>query len=78
MANIFVGFYKQKLLARIEGTRYYVRYMDDTFCVFENNVEARVFYEAPNTLHPTFHYTCVKGKNGDLLVHDVLVHSAVF
>lgn len=45
MANIF-GFHEQELLAHIEESRYYVRYVDDTFCVLENEVETRAFHQA--------------------------------
>lgn len=37
MANIFV-FFQKDLFAHIEGFQYYVRYMDNTFCVIEVGV----------------------------------------
>lgn len=51
MANILVVFFKQILFAHIEGPNYYVTFMDDIFPMFENEVEAAVFYQSLNTLH---------------------------
>lgn len=61
------------MLAHIEGPRYYVRYVDDTFCVFENEIEAGAFCQALNTLHPPLHFTFEK-NNGVIPFLDILVH----
>lgn len=52
MANIFVFFFclfEQDLLPHFEEPTYYVSYINETFCVFENEVE--IFYQSLNTLH---------------------------
>lgn len=48
-------FYKQDLLARIKGPNYYVRYVENIFCMSVNVVEAKVFYQALNTLNLRLH-----------------------
>lgn len=58
MLNIFISFLgKICLLACIEGPKYNVRYVDDIFCVFENDVEAGCFNKTLKSLHPALHFT---------------------
>lgn len=50
IANIFVVFYEQDLISLINGLNYYVRYVDDIFCAFDN--KAGIFYQVLEALRP--------------------------
>lgn len=50
MPNIFVGFYEQKLFSIVCQSNWYVRYVDDTFYVFIDELEAKTFHEIVCTL----------------------------
>lgn len=41
-----ICFYKQDLLARVKWLNHYTRYINDTLCVLDNDVEPVVIYEA--------------------------------
>lgn len=58
IANIFVGFYEQDLISLINGPNYYVRYVNDIFCAFDN--KAGIFYKV---LVPSMHFTCENKNN---------------
>lgn len=63
LTNIFVSFYDQDLFTRIKGPNYYDRYIGDTLCEIINEIGARVFYQALNTLPPDLHFTREKENN---------------
>lgn len=48
---------EQDLFVQIKRSNYYVRYVNETFCVFDNKVEAGVFHEALK-LHTALQFTC--------------------
>ena len=43
LANIFVGFYESKLFDKISKPQIYYRYVDDTFALFQNEVDSETF-----------------------------------
>ena len=51
MANIFVGYYKEKLFSQTQKPPTYFRYVDDTFAIFVHEAEADEFLTA--FIHPS-------------------------
>ena len=51
LANIFVGFYESKLFDKISKPRIYYRYVDDTFALFQDEVDSETFLTNLNSLH---------------------------
>ena len=43
LANIFVGFCEASSFTKIDYSLMYYRYVDDTFCLFENEKDADLF-----------------------------------
>ena len=66
LANIFVGFYEEKLLSQISKPSTYFRYVDDTFAMFRNEEELENFFNQLNCLHPSLKFTFEKEKNNCL------------
>lgn len=76
LANIFVGFHEAKLfregVTSCEPTIYY-RYVDDTFCLFRNVDESRIFLNKLSGMHPMLEFTCEVEDNKVLPFLDVRV-----
>lgn len=51
LANIFVGFHQSLLFERHSKPRVYLRYVDDTFSIFDSIDDANAFH---TTQFPTF------------------------
>ena len=73
LANIFVGFYEEKLFSQKSKPSTYFRYVDDTFAMFCNEEESDNFFKQLNCLHPSLKFTFEKKKNNCLLFLDVNV-----
>ena len=63
LANIFVGFYEEKLFSQKSKPSTYFRYVDDTFAMFRNEEESDNFFKQLNCLHPSLKFTFEKEKN---------------
>ena len=59
-ANIFVGFYEEKLFSQIAKSQVYFKYVDDTFVFFHHEVEVGEFLIMLNNLHPSLKFTFEK------------------
>ena len=58
LANIFLCSLEKKYFEKHEDfPMYYRRYVDDTFCVFNDRDSAVRFFEYINTVHPNMHFT---------------------
>ena len=55
LANIFVGFYESKLFDKISKPQIYYRYVDDTFALFQDEVDSETFLTNLNSLHTCIH-----------------------
>ena len=66
LANIFVGFYEEKLFSQKSKPSAYFRYVDDTFAMFRNEEELENFFKQLNCLHPSLKFTFEKEKNNCL------------
>ena len=73
LANIFLGFYEEKLFNKIKQPLYYKRYVDDTFVMFKDQADSKEFYEALNALHASLKFTAEEEVEGKLSFLDVLV-----
>ena len=72
LANIFVGFYEDKIPAN-QWPELYSRYVDDVFSHFENKEASVVFGEQLNSLHPALQFTREDEDEGTLPYLDVKV-----
>ena len=64
LANIFVGYYEEKLFSEISKPAVYFRYVDDTFVIFRNEKESEEFLsngcmiqQMSNAFGITYRYT---------------------
>ena len=67
LANIFVGYYKEKLFSRTQRPPTYFRYVDDTFAIFDHEAEADEFLTKLNCLHPSLS-SPLKKRKGNVYV----------
>ena len=73
LANIFVGFYESKLFDKISKPQIYYRYIDDTFALFQDEVNSETFLINLNSLHTSLKFTREKEVNQSLPFLDVLI-----
>ncbi|MEL6802794.1 MAG: reverse transcriptase domain-containing protein, partial [Bacteroidota bacterium] len=74
LANIFVGYYEKILFSSVERPPVYVRYVDDTFAMFEDVADCREFHDRINNLHSCLRFTKEEEDDcGRLPFLDVLV-----
>ena len=73
LANIFVGYYEEKLFSQMQKPPTYFRYVDDTFAIFDHKAEADEFLTKLNCLHPSLRFTFEKEKGKCLPFLDVYI-----
>ena len=73
LANIFVGYQEAKLFNMAKRPLVYLRYVDDTFAVFNNEKDCNTFFIHLNSLHHSLCFTYKKESNHSLPFLDVLV-----
>ena len=73
LANIFVGYYEEKLFSEIVKPAVYFRYVDDTFVIFQSERESSEFLIKLNDLHSSLKFTSEKETNNGLPFLDVFV-----
>ena len=78
LANLFMGHHERQWLAMYTGIEpsYYRRYVDDTFCVFNNENEANKFFDYLNTRHANIKFTMEKQCQDKLPFLDVTVDTS--
>ena len=62
LANIFKGFHEKRLLPSPNKLVVYFCYVDDTFCLFNNETEVVLFVNFLNKIHPALKFTLDKEK----------------
>ena len=77
LANIFVGFYEEKLFSQITKPSTYFRYVVDTFAIFRNEEDSENFFNQLNYLDPSLKFTFKNKKNNCLSFPDVNVEQTV-
>ena len=73
LANIFVGYYENKLFTSVEKPLLYTRYVDDTFAIFRSETEADKFFTAFNSQRSALKFTMEKEANQTLPFLDVKI-----
>ena len=73
LANIFVGYYEEKLFSQTQKPPTYFRYADNTFAIFDHEAETDEFLTKLNCLHPSLRFTFEKEKGKCLPFLDVYV-----
>ena len=75
LANLFLGHHEEKWLNSAEGIKikFYKRYMDDIFCIVENEKHAQTFLEFLNRQQGNIKFTLEKETNNKLPFLDVLI-----
>ena len=71
LANIFVGYYEEKLFSQTQKSSAYFRYVDDTFAILDHEAEADEFLTKLNCLYPSLRFTFEKEKGKYLPFLDV-------
>ena len=67
LANIFVGYYEEKLFSQTQKPPTYFRYVNDMFAIFDHKAEADEFLIKLNCLHPFLKFTFEKEKGPPFL-----------
>ena len=73
LANVFDGYYENKLFASSEKPLLYTQYVDDSFAIFRSEVEADKFFTIFNSLHLTLKFSMEKEANQTLPFLDVKI-----
>ena len=73
LANIFVGYYEEKLFSQTQKSPTYFSHVDDTFAICDYEAEADEFLTKLNCLHPSLKFTFEKGKGKCLPFLDIYV-----
>lgn len=71
LANISVQ--EESVLLKSDKPDVYFRYVDDTFCLFDNEIKADQFLASLNNIHPALKFTQKKEVDSSLPFLDVLV-----
>ena len=73
LANIFVGYFEERLFASIPQPPTYFRYVDDTFVIFQSASDHQSFLMQLNAMHPSLQFTTEIEENNCLPFLDVLI-----
>ena len=74
LANVFVDWLEEKYMSPHPAfPPTYVRYMDDSFCVFRDQAQLDLFLAFSNTVHPNITFTKEEEVDGKLPFLDILV-----
>ena len=75
LANLFMGHHEKDWLQKYKGPEvlFYRRYVDNTFCSFNNDNDASQFLDFINSQHTNIKFTMEKEENHKLPFLDVLV-----
>ena len=77
LANLFLGHYENIWLNNYQGpsVQFYRRYVDDTFCLFNDERDALLFFNFLNSQHPNIKFTMEKETNKMLAFLDVCINN---
>ena len=73
LANVFVGYYEEKLFSQTQKPPTYFRYVDDAFAIFDHEAEADEFLTKLNCLHQSLRFNFEKEKDKCRTFLDVYV-----
>ncbi|CAH3121911.1 unnamed protein product, partial [Pocillopora meandrina] len=71
LANLFMGHHEKLWLKNFQGSTilFYRRYVDDTFCLFNSDRGATIFFDCINSRHPNINFTSYSHKVGLIKTH---------
>ena len=72
LANIFVGYCETKIPAD-QWPLFYRRFVDDTFSIFPNELDATNFFRLLNEVHPSLTFTMESESQGQLPFMDFAI-----
>ena len=77
LTNLFLGHHDHSWLSKYKGPsiRFYRRYVDDTFCLFNNEHDASLFFDFLNSQHDNITFTMEKESNNTLAFLDVFINN---
>ena len=73
LANVFMGYHERNWINNCENSKpiFYTRYVDDIFCLFENEGDGVAFLDYLNSQHPNIQFTIESEVDGKLSFLDV-------
>ena len=73
LANLFMGYHEKNWLNNYDNAKpiVYKRYVDDIFCLFDNETVTSLFLKYLNKQHSNIKFTSEPGKSGNLPFVDV-------
>ena len=77
LANLFMSFHEKNWIKdyKLSPITFYKRYVDDIFCLMENEIEAKQFLDYLNTKHPSIKFTMELEVNKTVPFLDILISS---
>ena len=76
LANLFMAYHEKSWIENYSSTPiFYKRYVDDIFCLLENEMEAKKFLDYLNKKHPSIKFTMETEVNKCIPFLDVLITS---
>ena len=76
LANLFLVYYEHKWLEKCPlqfRPKYYRRYIDDIFLMFESRDHVKKFFKYMNSRHPNIQFTCEEESNNKISFLDISV-----
>ena len=75
LANLFMGYHEKNWLTNYDGSNvlFYRRYVDDIFCIFDNENDASLFLNYLNLQHTNITFTVEKEHDNKLPFLDILI-----
>ena len=79
LANLLLGQYENLWLNKYRGPsiHFYRRYVDDTFCLSDNEHDSLLFFEYLNSQQPAIKFTMEKEMNNTLAFLDVRIDNEI-
>ena len=79
LADLLLGSYENVWLTehKCPSVQFYRSYVDDTFCIFNNEHEALLFFEFLNSQHDNIKFTMEKETNNTLAFLDVFINNKI-
>ena len=78
LANLFMGHHERIWLENYKASSilFYRRYVDDTFCLFDTEHDATLFFDYINDRHPNMRFTMEKEMDKKIPFLDVLIDNS--
>ena len=76
LANLFLVYYEQKCLEKCSlkfQSKYYRKYVDNIFLMFESRDHVKKFLKYMNSHHPNIQFTCEEESNNKISFLDISV-----